>query len=242
MNITKPTVQNHKIGTCPHGLPAGACPICNGMGGGGGGSVKKTDRPAGEMTWDQCYAVWQKMLQAKDLAAQKKHDALQAQMQAPVNFAARLENVALKMVGLADRLANFVQKAQATPTLITKTLALAAKIAIPVLNAMQNVVNFAQKAVNFVQQKLADISDKLNAIFGELKNSIEKKISDKLKDFKKRFKSLFGVTELDDIDEETGNREQETEKKLRSKILNLSAHLPLQLFSHSAKNKDVKDD
>ena len=25
-----------RVGTCPHGLPLGACPICNGMGGGGG--------------------------------------------------------------------------------------------------------------------------------------------------------------------------------------------------------------
>lgn len=33
--------SNNRIGTCPHGLPMGACPICNGMGG-GGGSVKKT--------------------------------------------------------------------------------------------------------------------------------------------------------------------------------------------------------
>lgn len=205
MNIVKPTIQNlqqHKIGTCPHGLPAGACPICNGMGGGGGGAAKKADRPAGEMTWDQCYAVWQKMLHAKDLAAQKKHDAHQAQMQAPVNFDAKMELAALKIANLADKLTNFVQNAKQTPSITTKTLALAAKIAVPVLNVVQNVVNLAQKAINFVQQKLADISDKLNAIFGELKNSIEKKISDRLKDFKKRFKSLFGVAEPDEIEDE----------------------------------------
>lgn len=202
MNITKPSVQQHKIGTCPHGLPAGACPICNGMGGGGGGSAKKADRPAGEMTWDQCYAVWQQMLKAKDLAAQKKHDALNAQMQTPPNFNARLENAALKIAAFADRLANFVQNAKQTPSIMSKTLALAARIALPVLNVLQNVTNLAQKAINFIQEKLADISDKLNAIFGELKNSIEKKISDKLKDFKKRFKSIFGITEPDDIDDE----------------------------------------
>lgn len=210
MNIVKPAIQQHKIGTCPHGLPAGACPICNGMGGGGGGgSAKKADRPAGEMSWDQCYAVWQKMLQAKDLAAQKKHDALQAQKQAPVNFSAKLENAAIKIAGLAERLANFVQNAKPTPTIMSKTLALAAKIAIPVLNVLQNVTNLAQKALNFVQQKPADISDKLNAIFGELKNSIEKKISDKLKDFKKKIKWLFGVVEPEEIDKE---REMENGK------------------------------
>ena len=55
---------NNKIGTCPHGLPMGACPICNGMG--GGGSVKRDNKPR-EMTWNECYAIGQ-MLKAQKLA------------------------------------------------------------------------------------------------------------------------------------------------------------------------------
>ena len=235
MNIVKPFVQQHKVGSCPHGLPAGACPICSGMGGGGGGSAKKTDRPKGEMSWGECYAIWQQMLKAKDLAAQKKNDALQAQMQTPVNFSAKLANAALKIAALAERLTSFVQKTQSTSTIMSKTLAFAAKLAIPVLNVLQNVAILTQKTLNFIKEKFTDISDKLNAIFGELKNSIEKKISDRLKDFKKRFKSLFGVVEPEDLDEETGGIEVWKDRG----IANLNSHTSIHPYIRPSENLSI---
>ncbi|HNW26338.1 MAG TPA: hypothetical protein PKI94_06050, partial [Candidatus Gastranaerophilaceae bacterium] len=67
-------------------------------------------------------------------------------------------------------------------------------------------------AVNFVKEKLADISDKLNAMFGELKNSAEKKVSDFLKDFKKRIKSLFDLPDLSRADDE--DRKLEEDKRI----------------------------
>lgn len=213
MNIPPPMVQKSKIGTCPHGLPAGACPICNGMGGGGGGggSTKRAQNP-GEMSWDQCYSVWQQMLKAKDLQAQRKEQAMQAQMQQAVNLSAKMDNAAQRLANLAQVLTNFAKTGQIQnlqlPKMIAKPLALAAQIAVPVLNAAKNVVIIAQKALNFVQTKLADISDKLNAIFGELKNSTEKKISDALKDFKKKFKSIFGVFEPAEVDDEEKRLEE----------------------------------
>lgn len=201
MHLPLNSIPKTKIGTCPHGLPQGACPICSGMGG-GGGSARKADKPVGEMSWDECYAVWQQMVRAKELAQQKKNDALQAQMQPQINFSAKLDNMAQNIANLAQKLTTFVQKTQSSPTIMTKTLAIAAKIAIPVLNVIKNIPIAIQKTINFIQTKLADISDKLNAMFGELKNSIEKKISDKLKDFKKKFKSIFGVIETQEIEDE----------------------------------------
>ncbi|MDD3435698.1 MAG: hypothetical protein PHC64_00945 [Candidatus Gastranaerophilales bacterium] len=196
MNFRLSSVNKTKVGTCPHGLPAGACPICSGMG--GGCSTKKTERPKGEMSWDECYAVWQQMLRSKELAQQKRLDTMQAQLQKPVNFTARLENVAQKIANLAEKLTDLVQKTQTAPSILQKSLIIAAKIAIPMLNTIKNIPILAQKAINFVQTKLADISDKLAAVFGELKNSLEKKISDKLKDFKKKFKSIFGLFESEE--------------------------------------------
>lgn len=205
MNIPPPMVQKSKIGTCPHGLPAGACPICSGMGGGGGGCSTKRAQNPGEMSWDQCYSVWQQMLKAKDLQAQRKEQALQAQMQQAISFTAKMDNAAQRLANLAQKLTDFAKTGQMQnlqlPKVIAKPLALAAQIAVPILNAAKNVVIIAQKALNFIQTKLADISDKLNAIFGELKNSTEKKISDALKDFKKKFKSIFGITEPIDDEE-----------------------------------------
>ena len=44
-----------RTGSCPHGLPLGACPICSG---GGGGTMRKADFSAkpGEMSWNECAA------------------------------------------------------------------------------------------------------------------------------------------------------------------------------------------
>ncbi len=47
-----------------------------------------------------------------------------------------------------------------------------------------------------------DISDKLTDVFGELKNNIEKKLSDKFNDFKKKTKKFFGIFESKEIEEE----------------------------------------
>lgn len=199
MNVASASVQKHKVGTCPHGMPLGACPICNGMGGGGGGSARKAAKPSNEMSWDECYAVWQQILKAQQLTQQKR-DMAQAQLNAPVNFTSKLQNAAQKIANFAERLADFVQKTQSMPKIIAKPLALVAKIAIPVLNVLKNIPILVEKATNFVKEKLADISDKLNAVFGELKNAVEKKISDKFKDYKKKIKSLFGIFEPEEED------------------------------------------
>lgn len=211
MNVAPQITQKTKIGTCPHGLPQGACPICSGMGG-GGGATKKTERPTGEMSWDECYAVWQQMLKAKELAQQKKLDAMQAQAQQSINFSARLSDFSAKMATLAQRITDFSQKTQNLPNILQKPVLLATKFLVGTLNILGTISTMAQKAISFVQQKLADISDKLNAMFGELKNSIEKKISDRLKDFKKKFKSIFGIYEPENVDDE--EKKVEEQKRL----------------------------
>lgn len=204
MNISRAPISKAKIGTCAHGLPAGACPVCSGMGGGGGGA-RKADRPLGEWTFDQCYSVWQQMLKAKQAGQEQKH---QAQVHAQVAFANRMEEAAQRIANLTQKLTNFVQDSKSM-SIIIKPLVILAKIAIPVLNVIKNIPLVAQKAITFIQEKLANITDKLNAIFGELKNSTEKKISDKLKDFKKKFKSLFGILETTETEDEDKKIEEE---------------------------------
>jgi len=211
MNYPLTAIHKPKVGTCPHGLPPGACPICSGMGGGGGGSARKADRPAGEMSWAECVAMGQ-ILKAQRLAQQQRDQAILSQAQSPTSFTSKLESMAQKIANLSERLADFAQKAKEMPRIIAKPLEILAKLAVPVLNVLKNVPIIAQKALNFVQQKFADISDKLNAVFGELKNSIEKKISESLKNFKKKFKSIFSIEEPADIDDE--EKKVEDDKRL----------------------------
>lgn len=235
MNLPLSSIQKTKVGTCPHGLPPGACPICSG--GGGGGGSKKADKASNEMSWDECFAVGQ-ILKAQRLAQQRKDTAIQGQLQVPINFAAKLKNMAQKIASLAEKLTTFTQKTSSLPNILSKPLILAAKIAIPILNVLKNIPILAQKALNFIQEKLADITDKLNAIFGELKNATEKKISDRLKDFKKKFKSIFGVFEPLDIDDE--DKKIEESKRLFD-LKTAFQNIKEKLYINKKESKDGSD-
>lgn len=191
-------IQNNKIGTCPHGLPPGACPICSGAGGGGGAKKADFSAKAGEMSWSQCAAIGA-FLKAQQMAKLQKQNQVQTNLIAIANF----QN---KMTNLAQKIADFTQRISTLPAVISKPLTFVAnKIMLPLINALKNLPASIQK--------FADIMDKLNAMFGELKNATEKKISDKLKDFKKKFKSLFAIFEPTEMDEDEDEQKRIFELK-----------------------------
>ena len=66
-------------------------------------------------------------------------------------------------------------------------------------------------AFNAIKEKAAEIADKLTAMFGELKAAVEKKISDKLRELKKKLFNLFGLSETENEEEE---KRIEEEKRL----------------------------
>lgn len=200
MSLPLSSLNKPKIGTCPHGMPQGACPICSGMGGGGGSKKIQSAKPD-EMSWDECFAIGQ-MLKAQKLAQEQRNKALQNPSQAPV-FTAQTEIFAQNVAKFAEKIANFAQRTSNLPNILSKPINfIATKLLIPTLNILKDISQVIQKAVNFVKEKFADISDKLNAVLGELKNSIEKKISDKFNDFKKKTMSLFGLFEPKEVEEE----------------------------------------
>lgn len=204
MAATLPRAANNsRIGTCPHGLPMGACPICNGMG--GGGSVRKDNKPK-EMTWNECYAIGQM------LKAQKEARLHTQQMFAAQTQQAHLNNLqtqinALKLAILNSSLPKPV--AQALTAVLDTVIAPMAKAVQTINNTIQNLTNNIAKAVDSFKQKIADITDKLTAMLGEAKAAIEKKISDKLKDVKKKIFSLFGIAGADNEEDEEVKRIEE---------------------------------
>ncbi len=206
MAPTLSRASNNRIGTCPHGLPLGACPICNGMG--GGGSVKKDNKPK-EMSWNECYAIGQ-MLKAQKLARQHTQ-----QMFANQTLQAHLNNLqtqinAMKLAVLNSSLPKPV--ANAVVFVLDSVVMPVAKAIQTVTNALQTVVNNLSKVVDSVKQKIVDIADKLTAVFGEAKAFVEKKISDKLKDVKKKLFSIFGIADVE-------NEEDEEIKKIEEERL-----------------------
>lgn len=206
------SAQTQKAGTCPHGLPLGACPICNGM---GGGATRAHEKPkAGEMSWEQCYAIGQ-MMKAQKLARHQANvqaeQALQAaQMQKFAQNLAAMKNAVLSVIpapvaNVFNGMKNF---------LMTPVSALGGKIANMAQNLGAKIADFAQN----IKEKFVNITDKLAALFGETKAAIEKKISEKFKELKKKAFNLFGIGFVDNEEDEEvkkieeRNRQEEMKK------------------------------
>lgn len=215
MSLGAVKTNSSRVGTCPHGLPLGACPICNGMGGGG---AKKADFSAkpGEMSWNQCAAIGA-FLKAQKMAKQvKEQDAM--------NFAQRAQAFQTALMNSSQRIANIAQFiSQNTPQIIAKPINFVLNTIIGgIVRTIANIPMAISNVIQAVQQKIADISDKLTAIMGELKASIDKKISDAFKIVKKKIKSIFATFKpLDDDNEEKQIDETKKTFELRTFIHDL---------------------
>lgn len=186
MNLSAVKTNATKVGTCPHGLPLGACPICNGMGGGG---AKKADfsAKAGEMSWNECAAIGAFLKAQKNAKLQREQDAQ--------NFAKNVQAFENSMLNMSQKLANIAffftkntPKIVSTPVNFVLNTVLANFV-----KTLGNIPQTIKNIVQTIQQKLIDISDKLTAIIGELKAAIAKRISESFKHLKKKVKSLFSI-------------------------------------------------
>ena len=194
MSVTALQTNNARVGTCPHGLPLGACPICNGMSGGGG--MKKADFSAkpGEMSWNECAAIGAFLKAQQQAKLQREQDAQ--------NFALRVQAFQNALMNSSEKLANIAQLlSNRTPAIIAKPINFVLNTVLGTLvRTLANIPTTISNVIQTIQQKLADISDKLTAMMGELKASIEKKISETFKDLKKKVKSLFSIFQPTDTD------------------------------------------
>ena len=191
----------NKAGTCPHGVSPGACPICSGMG--GGGRVGERPQKAGEMSYHEC-AMIGAMMRARE-AAQKEHEqTLLHRAEALKAFEQNMLKMAEKLADLGIKFNNFI---------ITKPIALIFnKIAVPIFKALANIPSIIQNIADKfsqIKEKFVDIQDKLNAIFGEAKAFIEKKVSEfvgmiksKITNFLKVFKRNKTKDDETKIDED----------------------------------------
>ena len=179
-------VQNvNKInaGTCPHGCAPSACPICSNM---GGGSLRVGERPQkpGEMSYHQCVMLWNLMRAHEAMEKEHEHNLL-LRAEALKNFEKHLQNISEKLASFAAKMSQ---------TIVFKPAAFVVNTFIlPVLNFVKNLPVVIQKAMNKFSQLKIDIQDKLNAIFGEAKAFIEKKVSELVSSIKSKLDSLFKI-------------------------------------------------
>ena len=139
-------ISQAKIGTCPHGMPQGACPICSGMAGGNSTTKRDVPRNVGEMTYNQCAAIGA-MLKAQKAAKQRAQMAEQNRLQALAQFAKSLANIPEKITNLTNVISNTM------PAIIAK----------PVNFVLTHIVGKIVSAIPVMVAKFVDISDKLAA-------------------------------------------------------------------------------
>ncbi len=194
--IAPNTVKN-----CPHGLPFGACPTCSGMGG-GGGSVKKAQPPKNEMSYGECYAIWMRM-KAADSQKLEGEQNLQRQAEFLQKSKEMLNQMSEKLLSALNKIQNIL------PAPMDKLFgAVANNILKPLLNIIQNFPNFVNNISKFVQniqREVYIVAEKLASVFGEIKNFIQKQVSETFKKFtKKVYKilNIFGLREEEDFEED----------------------------------------
>lgn len=198
-----------KAGTCPHGLPLGACPICNGMGGGGG--MKKADFSAkpGEMSWNECAAIGAFLKAQQNAKIAREQDAQNFARQAIV-FQNAMMNASQRIAVLTNAISNIMPQAIAKPVNFVLNTIVGGT-----LNLIKNLPVAIQNFTQTIGQKFADISDKVAAVYGEIKTAIAKKISEPLNEFKKKIKSLFNIFNPENTD---NNEKQVDETKKAFKL------------------------
>lgn len=195
-------INTSKAQTCPHGLPPGACPTCSSMGG-GGVKQKKADAPQkNEMSYAQCYAIWMRMK-----AADRREAQAELNMQRQAEFMLKAHKM---LITMSDKLIAALNKIEnLLPFPMDKVFsATVNNILKPVLNLIANFPNFIDNIAKFVQniqREIYIVAEKLASVFGEIKNFIQKKVSETFKKFtKKVFKilNIFGLESEEDFEEE----------------------------------------
>ena len=184
-------INKTSAGLCPHGLPPSACPICSKMGSGGGTRPGERAQRPGEMSYDECLRMGA-IIRSRLLA--QKEQRLQNQLEALRAFESAISKLKNNLQKFIERMSN---------NIITKPIAFVAKnFAMPFLKFIQNIPQIIQNISKFIQNLKIDIQDKLNAIFGEIKNFIQKKVSDIVSALKNKLKNLFKIFKKNNSDDE----------------------------------------
>lgn len=184
------TTPNSRAGLCPHGLPQAACPICSGGGMSGGARAKMsvtkpTHSHSNEWSFMKCYAVGLAM-QAKEARIENAKNAFERQIEFGKQLSKDIQNTASR---IQNAILNFQSK---LPESLQKPITLFLNFVFkPTVNLLQQIPKLIEKFALFskdVHSKLLQAGEKLTAIIGDIKNFINRKITDKIK---KKAKNIF---------------------------------------------------
>lgn len=186
------TGLNPRIANCPHGMPMGACPICNG-GGGGSTKVMTSVRKPGEMTWSQCFAAGQLMKQAEARG--------EAKIQSELHNAQLAEQLQKNINTYINNIQNTISilRNSSSPAVAKAIDFINQAVITPFLNILSKIPKFIQSFQNGmenIKNALINVTEKLAAFLGEMKNFVNKKISDFVKNATKKVFAFFSLKPL----------------------------------------------
>ncbi len=213
-------INSVNTGTCPHGMAPGACPICSGMG--GGSRMGERPQKAGEWSYHKC-AMMGALMKAREAREEAHEKNLNNHILSVKAFEQALVNASKKM-------AEFVSQIQSN--LLLKPVAFVIKNTfIPTLNTVKNVItvfNTLLQKLSLFKEKIFEIQDKLNAIFGEAKAFIDKKISEIISTIKTKIKSLYTIFRKNSTENEDNKIDEDKKifrlKSFINKILRKNQH------------------
>jgi len=212
---------------CPHGNPAGACPICLGMGGGGGGSKtlekpKATAKELGLLTWADLLPAWNAMLAAK------QRQEFNAKMD-KINSEVKAENSSNLIRFMNLLIDNKINK-------IINTID--SKVFIPVQKLVTNTIQAINNLVNDVKNQIIQTAQRISQVLSE---NIQK-VLEKLKNTSEMFKNALEIFVSNLKDKEKGVREfiNDYANRLRKKLLRIVENANNSMFTHEWKPKTVK--
>lgn len=183
-------ISPNTVHNCPHGLPFGACPVCSGMGGGGAKTAKKTEPPKNQMSYGECYAVWMRM-KAADRRKLEAENNIQRQAEFLQNSKQMLNQVSERLLSILNKIQNILPLPLAGVFGATVN-----NILKPLLNIIQNFPNFVNNMSKFVQniqREIYIVAEKLAGVFGEIKNFIQKQVSETFKKFTKKVYKILNI-------------------------------------------------
>lgn len=239
--MVTPIIANVSMnrGTCPHGNPIGACPICSGGGGGGGGSITsgyKKDTVPGGMTWSECfaYARRQNALKQNVLDEKQFHTASLTNFVQNNKMGQFMESkmttvMTFLQINIARPIANFANRVFSA--IATPVSNLARAIANSAL--ANSVKNFAEK----IQKNITDISNKIASMVGEPIMAAAKFISDNWQKLKAKKFLFFSPV---DTEMEQGEQDDEIELKRWFGIKNLKENIK-KFVKTPNKNKEIAE-
>lgn len=202
-------------GKCPHGLPIGACPICSGMGGGGGARQDKTKpRVPGEMSYAECMAAWVKIQAAKEAKIEAQIQRLEA--------AQALYDKNRAIIGL-DKAMKTLDKITQNLEQMPKIIAIPIKIVInvivkPILNLIAKIpqaINNIQVFFNNIRNFIISVGEKVVALLGDVKNFIDAKVAQPIKKAIKTVLAFFTQGEEEENEEVDKLKAREIKKVLK---------------------------